>query len=155
MEKVQLKELGRIVEAVLAKLPKEGNGAGLVTLQGNLGTGKTTFVQNLGKKLGIEETIQSPTYVLMKSYAISFGRFTTLVHIDAYRLQSPEEFLSLKPEEFLKNPHALVVMEWPERAQGMLPPPDVRLNFSSDGAAAEERYIEVRSRMGDVGPDLK
>jgi tRNA threonylcarbamoyladenosine biosynthesis protein TsaE len=112
-------------------------------LSGNLGAGKTTFVQTLGHKLGISETIQSPTYVLMKTYAINYPPFIQLVHIDAYRLMNPEEFLTLKPERFLNDPHNLVIVEWPEQVEGLLPTPDITMQFSADGAEEEERYIEI------------
>ncbi|HVY73103.1 MAG TPA: tRNA (adenosine(37)-N6)-threonylcarbamoyltransferase complex ATPase subunit type 1 TsaE [Candidatus Paceibacterota bacterium] len=141
--KVKKHDLQNIAHEVLEKLPKEGEKAAVVALQGDLGAGKTTFTQALAAELGITETIQSPTYVLMKDYPISFGRFTKLIHIDAYRLESPEEFAALKPETFLTNPENLVVIEWPERIEGQLPTPDMVLKFSHDGTSDEERYIEM------------
>lgn len=117
--------------------------AAVVALQGDLGAGKTTFTQALARELGITATVQSPTYILMRSYTISNNRFTKLVHIDAYRLENPKEFAALKPEQFLKDPKTLVVVEWPEKVEGALPPADVTINFSSDGAKEGERYIEV------------
>ena len=121
---------------------RAGSHATIIALRGDLGAGKTTFTQALAKELGITESVQSPTYVLMKSYPISFGHFTKFIHIDAYRLDSPEEFSALKPEEFLSNPQNLVVIEWPERVEGVLPKPDIVLNFSSQDALEDERYIE-------------
>jgi len=148
MQKVQLSDLGgfakQVVEGVQAA-PPSGR-AYLVVLHGDLGAGKTTFVQALAKVLGVEDTIQSPTYVLMKSYTVlppGGGWLSKLVHIDAYRLNDPEEFKTLKPEEFLNDPTALVVLEWPERIEGQLPTPDMSITFSSEGAGDRERYIEV------------
>jgi tRNA threonylcarbamoyladenosine biosynthesis protein TsaE len=80
----------------------------------------------------------------MKRYDINFGRFTSLVHIDAYRFEKAEEFSALKPETFLNDPQTLVVIEWPERVEGVLPTPDLLLNFSADNAEADERYIEIQ-----------
>lgn len=118
--------------------------ATLIALRGDLGAGKTTFVQALARELGIAETVQSPTYVLMKKYEIKKAApFKTLVHIDAYRLNNAEEFAALKPEQFLEDPKALIVVEWPERVGDALPKPDVVLNFSSLAANEGERYIEV------------
>jgi tRNA threonylcarbamoyladenosine biosynthesis protein TsaE len=114
----------------------------IIALRGDLGAGKTTFTQALARELGITETIQSPTYVLMKSYPISFGRFTKFVHIDAYRLEKPEEFGALKPEVFLNDREVLMVIEWPERVEGQLPAPDIVLNFSHTDSE-EERHIEI------------
>jgi tRNA threonylcarbamoyladenosine biosynthesis protein TsaE len=143
MERVLLKDLADFVKEVLARLPRHNNRASVVGLSGELGAGKTTFVQTLAKELGIGETVQSPTYVLMKSYAISSHYYTRLVHIDAYRLSNANEFAALKPEQFLNDPHVLVCVEWPEKVDGALPTPDLRLKFSSDGATDAERYIEV------------
>ena len=141
--KVRLDTLPGIVRTVLARLPDKKNRAVIVGLIGELGAGKTTFVQALAKELEIAETVQSPTYVLMKRYEVSNQKFKYLVHIDAYRLSGPEEFKALKPETFLNDPRALVVVEWPERIMGALPPPDMTIRFSSEDASPEERYIEV------------
>ncbi len=156
MEKIKLTQLGSVAERVLNRLPDKKESAVLIALSGELGAGKTTFVQALGRALGVKEPMQSPTYVLMKSYPINYPsnslgagkHFTRLIHIDAYRLASAKEFAALKPELFLKDPANIVCIEWPERVEGALPTPDITLNFSSDlpqgvagGASEEERYI--------------
>lgn len=140
MQKVSLERLGVLAKEVLAKLPE---GPALIVLSGDLGAGKTTFVQALAKELGVVGPVQSPTYVLMKSYTTTNPRFKKLVHLDLYRLEKPEEFSALKPETFLGDPEALVCIEWPERAGGLLPKPTLALRFSSNGAKEGERYIEM------------
>lgn len=115
----------------------------MIALEGNLGAGKTTFVQALGKELGVVATMQSPTYVLMKAYKTTHPQFQTLVHIDAYRLERPEEFSALKPESFLQDPTTLVCIEWPERVTGMMPTPDVVIKFSTEGMGEHERQIDI------------
>lgn len=136
--------MGALVERVLERLQKrqDSNRAALVTLQGDLGAGKTTFTQALAKKLGVKEAVVSPTYVLMKSYALEGQPFERLVHIDAYRLTDAHEFAALDPASFLMDTGALVVIEWPERIEGALPLADVTLRLSSQDAGDEERYIE-------------
>ncbi|MDO8548473.1 MAG: tRNA (adenosine(37)-N6)-threonylcarbamoyltransferase complex ATPase subunit type 1 TsaE [bacterium] len=141
--KVLLNELSTIVKKVLAALPQGGTRASIITLQGELGAGKTTFVQALAKELGVIDIVQSPTYVLMKKYQISHPRFKTLIHIDAYRLNNAQEFAALEPEQFLNDPNNLVCIEWPERVEGALPKPDLTIKFSSEGASEAERFIEV------------
>jgi tRNA threonylcarbamoyladenosine biosynthesis protein TsaE len=146
MQKFARADLDELVRKVLAQLPEKTAHATVVALSGDLGAGKTTFTQALAHVLGLEETIQSPTYVLMKSYKLLSGpfnnnRFNTLVHIDAYRLEHPQEFSMLKPEKFLNDPHTLVIIEWPERIEGVLPLPDLVLTFSSQDAEEGERYI--------------
>lgn len=138
----ELPEFARQVRAQIMRLPHKGS-ATLVYLVGELGAGKTTFTQNLSRELGVTDDVQSPTYVLMKSYELPHGRFTKLVHIDAYRLNSAAEFAALKPEDFLADPAHLVLVEWPGKVEGALPKPDLTLTFSSENAEEKERYIDV------------
>ncbi len=150
MEKITKDDLPALVARVLEKLPAQENRhtAALVTLSGDLGAGKTTFTQALARTLGIEETVVSPTYVLMKSYTLKGQVFERLVHIDAYRLNDAAEFAALEPASFLLDPGVLVVVEWPERIEGALPKPDVAIKLSSHlpaqagDASSEERYIQ-------------
>ncbi len=153
MQKVPLIELPEFVRNVTAMLAMDRHNTKAVVLglRGELGAGKTTFVQQLARQMGVREVVQSPTYVLMKKYALPDGlnpmgqkrRFKNLVHIDAYRLENPKEFAALKPAEFLDDPSNLVVVEWPERLGSALPKADLNLSFSADGAGEQERYIEV------------
>jgi tRNA threonylcarbamoyladenosine biosynthesis protein TsaE len=143
MTAIALEALPKTAHIVLGHLAPKQDAATVLSLRGDLGAGKTTFVQALARELGITDAVQSPTYVLMKSYPIDHKGFTKLVHIDAYRLESPEQFLALRPEAFLHDPEALVCVEWPERLEGALPKPDVELEFSSEGAGVGERYITM------------
>lgn len=143
MELTALQDLPALAKATIGRLPRDKVSASVVVLQGDLGAGKTTFVQALGEELGVQSIIQSPTYVLMRSYSTSHPRFKTLVHIDAYRLEKPEEFAALKPDQFLNNPNNVVCIEWPEKVKGMLPTPDVLLRFSLVGAGGSKRQIQL------------
>jgi tRNA threonylcarbamoyl adenosine modification protein YjeE len=87
--------------------------ATLVCLLGELGSGKTAFVQGLAKALGVQDTVTSPTFVIQKMYTTTDGYFSKLVHIDAYRLESEREKTLLRIEETLADPHTLVCVEWP------------------------------------------
>ncbi len=97
----------------------------ILALSGDLGVGKTTFVQGLAEAFGIRERITSPTFTL---YNLHRGR-RTLVHLDAYRLETPEQVEDLLLEDFLVAPYCLAV-EWPERIAGWLPPGTIRLRLS-------------------------
>ena len=150
MKKVRLSEIHTFARDILEKVPKEKERATLVTLSGDLGAGKTTLVQALARELGVMEIVQSPTYVLMKSYEIRWKGFTQLIHIDAYRLEKQDEFVALRPEEFFVNKGALVCVEWPEKVEGVLPVPDITIRLSADspdsgvsGANPDERFIEI------------
>jgi tRNA threonylcarbamoyladenosine biosynthesis protein TsaE len=95
-----------------------------LALSGDLGVGKTTFVQGLAAAFGIHERVTSPTFTL---YNVHRGT-RTLVHLDAYRLDSPDQVEDLLLEDFLVAPYCLAV-EWPERIAGWLPPGTITLKL--------------------------
>lgn len=97
----------------LRKYAKDGGV--IVALKGDLGSGKTSFVQGVARALGITEHVTSPTFVLEKMYEIvGDPDFTRLVHIDAYRLEKEEDLRALGFDE-LSRPGNLVFVEWPEK----------------------------------------
>ena len=88
----------------------------VVGLSGELGAGKTTFVQALGLELGVQKSPQSPTFALMRSYPITNHQtLKRLVHVDAYRFEKPEEADVLDLEEELSDRETAIVIEWPEK----------------------------------------
>lgn len=101
-----------------------------LTLSGDLGTGKTNFAKGLARGLGITETVKSPSFNICCIYDIPDGR--KFVHIDAYRLSSPEAFDDLLIDEIAPSPRILCI-EWPEAVEAALPHIDARLKLSSDG----------------------
>lgn len=103
-----------------SKLIKEDR-ATVVLLQGDLGSGKTTFAQELGRIVGVNENMHSPTFVIMKVYSINFNNYKKLIHIDAYRIEKEEELLHLGWNEFIKEPENLILIEWPERVPKIIP----------------------------------
>lgn len=98
-----------------------------LALSGDLGVGKTTFVQGLATAFGIHERVTSPTFTL---YNVHRGN-RTLVHLDAYRLESPDQVEDLLLEDFLVAPYCLAV-EWPERIAGWLPAGTITLKLHID-----------------------
>lgn len=92
-------------------------GACVVLLKGDLGSGKTSFAQGVGKALGVEKPMRSPTYTLVNVYDVEHPKIDVLVHSDLYRLDAVQEadLKIIGLEEHLKNPRALVLIEWPER----------------------------------------
>ena len=96
-----------------------------LALHGDLGAGKTTFVQGLAAGFGITAQVTSPTYTIYNLLRASppgrrAGGATLLVHLDAYRLDSPAAFAELLLEDFLRSPFCLAV-EWPEKIGDWLP----------------------------------
>ena len=103
----------RILGAALAPLLVPGD---VIALDGDLGAGKTCFVQGLASALGISQRVTSPTFTLVHEYE---GRWP-MVHLDVYRLQSFQEVLDLGFEELL-DPSAILVIEWGEAVAPLLP----------------------------------
>ena len=93
----------------------------VVALQGDLGAGKTTFAQAVGLELGVNESMQSPTFVIEKIYEIDWNGFKNLIHIDAYRLEKDEELLHLGWQEIISEPENFILIEWPENVAGIIP----------------------------------
>jgi len=89
-----------------------------LALHGDLGVGKTTFVQGLAHGLGVREQVTSPTFAI---YTVYRGAGRTLIHLDAYRLENAAQVESLLLEEFLVSPWILAV-EWPEKTGDWLSP---------------------------------
>ncbi|MFN3188232.1 MAG: tRNA (adenosine(37)-N6)-threonylcarbamoyltransferase complex ATPase subunit type 1 TsaE [Candidatus Paceibacteria bacterium] len=95
--------------------------ATILALTGNLGAGKTTLVQELARTMEVAEQITSPTFVVMKRYSTKHPVFSELVHIDAYRIEDENEMLVLGFLEWIKNPQALICVEWPEKISSLVP----------------------------------
>ena len=116
-ESKSLEETTKIAQEWLAGLAdkySESDEAVVVGLSGHLGAGKTAFVKAIAKEMGVEETVTSPTFVLMKIYETKNAKWPRLVHIDAYRLEQPEELAALQWETLVADPHNLIMIEWPE-----------------------------------------
>ncbi|PIS02635.1 MAG: tRNA (adenosine(37)-N6)-threonylcarbamoyltransferase complex ATPase subunit type 1 TsaE [Chlamydiae bacterium CG10_big_fil_rev_8_21_14_0_10_42_34] len=105
----------------------------VIALSGDLGAGKTTFVQGLAQGLGISEPIQSPTFVLLNLYE-------GLCHFDLYRLKNSKDFTSLGFEEYFEG-KGICAIEWPDRIENILPTKTVYIDLSYDG---DKRIAEVR-----------
>ncbi len=97
-----------------------------VALHGDLGAGKTTWVQGLAQGFGVDGPVTSPTFTI---YMLHRGRSRMLAHLDAYRLGSPREAEELLLEEFLVSPWCLAV-EWPDRVPGWIPADAWHLDLS-------------------------
>ncbi len=123
--------------ATLSPRPKD---ATVVTLSGELGAGKTTFVQGIAKALGVEGSVTSPTFVLEKIYALEGQKFSHLIHIDAYRLKSAHELEMLGWEELLADLGNLILLEWPENVAELIPEDAIRIRFDIHG---DERTISI------------
>ncbi len=121
-----------------AKLAKELKGR-IIALSGELGAGKTTFVQGFAKGLGIKEKIISPTYILIRQHQIP-NSTKNLFHIDLYRLEEKSDILSLGLEEIFSDSNNIVVIEWAEKLETL---PKNAFKIKIHKIAKDKRRIEI------------
>ena len=126
---------------VAARFAEQLQPGDVVALQGDLGAGKTTFVQGLGFALGIRRPMTSPTFTLSVEYRTS--RFL-LVHMDLYRLAGPDDLLPIGYPEYLES-GAVVCVEWPERAGELIPENAWHITFSLTDEP-ETRIIRIERK---------
>lgn len=113
-------------------------GGDILALSGDLGAGKTTFTKGLAVALGITKNVTSPTFAIMNVYELPEIKngIKTLVHIDAYRLETSDEILTIGVQDYLSQPDILTVIEWPEKIQPMLDNYKmIELKFSLENSA--------------------
>ena len=117
----------------------------VIYLRGELGAGKTTLVRGLLRALGYTGSVKSPTYTLVEGYEVA-GR--QVFHFDLYRVADPDELEYIGLRDYL-NGRSLVLVEWPERGQGFLPPADldIELRFEQDIRSARTAAL---TRVGDA-----
>lgn len=126
--------------AALAGVLKPGL---VIHLHGDLGTGKTTLTRGLLRGLGHTGPVKSPTYTLVELYVISGY---SVYHFDFYRFNSPQEWYDAGLEEHFDGTSVCVV-EWPEKADGLSPPPDIEIRFEAHGDARQVS-LEGNSERG-------
>ena len=108
----------------------------IICLYGDLGSGKTTFIQGLAKGLGIKKRITSPTFVFVKKYQPSF------YHVDLYRIEKLEETKGLGLGEIFSDPQAITAVEWAEKIKEILP--KKRINLWFNYLNQNERKVIIR-----------
>lgn len=96
-------------------------GGDVLALTGDLGAGKTIFAKGIAAAFGVKETVNSPTFVIMKNYKASRGLVKELVHIDAYRLENENDIKAIGALDYFGRSGAVVLVEWPERVKDILP----------------------------------
>ena len=139
-------ETEKIAQVWLAEMvatPANDSQAVVVGLYGNLGSGKTTFTQDVARALGIKETITSPTFVIMKRYEINGSRFKYLVHIDAYRLEKSADFDALNLKDTMNDPYNLILIEWAENVEDALPSNMQKIGFEYLNETDRKLYFDL------------
>lgn len=125
----------------LAHPPGQG---GIIYLSGDLGAGKTTFARALLRALGVKGRIKSPSYALAESYDLGPQN---AYHLDFYRFDDPREWLDAGFRELFVEDQAVVLVEWPEKAQGMLPPADLHITLAYQ-ASGRQAHLQAHTSAG-------
>ncbi len=137
-----LQDTEKIAKEFLLKIKSNNKSATLVTLSGELGAGKTTFTQALGKHLGIKNKINSPTFVIMKKYVLKSEHHDFLFHLDAYRLKNEKELEKLGWAEIIADPKNLILIEWPENVAKAIPKKHISIKIAH--IKEGERKFEIK-----------
>ncbi len=115
-----------------------------IYLSGDLGAGKTTLTRGLLRGLGFAGRVKSPTYALVELYTVSS---LNLYHFDFYRFRDPEEWQEAGFRD-LFNEHSICLVEWPEKAQDLLPQPDVKVTLSTTPQATRQAQFQALTPRG-------
>lgn len=132
--KKQTENLAKMLAKEILKYKNIKKNALVFGLSGNLGAGKTTFIQAFAKGLGVRSRLTSPTFVLMKVYG-------NLYHIDCYRIKDYKDILALDFGDIVSNPKNIILIEWAERIKKILPKDTVWIKFTITGKTS--RKIKV------------
>lgn len=134
---ISLNQTKKIAEDLAGKVLKlkKHDGAIVIGLSGELGSGKTTFCQSFAKALGVKEKIHSPTFVI-------FRRYGHLLHFDAYRLKNPREIIALGWKKIISDPNNIVLVEWAENVRKIFPKKYFWINLRHLGK--NKRGIDIK-----------
>ena len=136
----------RIGENLARKILQNKSGrkkALVLGLIGDLGGGKTTFLQGFAKGFGIRERILSPTFVIMKKFQLfncPIVQLLNFYHIDCYRIQKPKEILALGWKEIINNPQNIIAVEWADKIKRHLPKDKIMITFEVIGKNRRKIY---------------
>ena len=124
---------------------ESGKRALIVGLVGELGTGKTTFTKTLLRTLGIRGRVASPTFIFSRRYRSKLKYYKNIWHFDVYRLNSPKEVREIGLKEAVSQDKNLVIVEWADKVEGLLPRVTIWVEFKH-GVKSNERHITFNRR---------
>ena len=127
-------------QSLAKKLAKNVTPGSIISLVGELGTGKTTFTKGFARQMGIKDHVTSPTFKLVSEYQ---GEKYKLNHIDAYRMNGPEDFLNIRGEEYLTSKNSITIIEWGDLLIDILSSKIITINFKRIKSPKESRNIEI------------
>ncbi|MBI2038589.1 MAG: tRNA (adenosine(37)-N6)-threonylcarbamoyltransferase complex ATPase subunit type 1 TsaE [Candidatus Nealsonbacteria bacterium] len=142
------KIFGRNFAEKILKLPLKHK-AVIIGLAGELGSGKTSFLQGFAAGLGIKEKILSPTFVIFKRFAIKKKWFKNFYHFDCYRMKNEKELSGLAFKQIIADPGNVVAIEWPEKIKKILPKDFFKIKFRFINKNTREIIIYDGKTFGD------
>ena len=140
----------RETQELAQKLAKDIKPGHVLALEGDLGSGKTTFTSYLVRALGSDSRVQSPSFVLIRKYVVPKTKnenIHTVYHVDLYRLSSKHEVEDLGLEEMFSEEGAIVIIEWPELAEEILPKPVIKINFEYTGENKRKKNVQNTDQL--------
>lgn len=138
---VKIDELKEFAKTIVNLLPSYEDEATLLLLEGEMGAGKTTLTKEIAERLGVEDRVQSPTFILRRDYDTKHVKFDKLIHIDAYRLGG-DEAKSLDIHNEVDSGRTLIVIEWGENVGDI--PHDLKVRIMNRGLFEREMTIHRR-----------
>lgn len=136
-------------KSVAEKFALDLKGGEVICLYGDLGYGKTTFVQGLARGLRITGKIISPTFIIMRSYTTGIKNF---YHVDLYRINHEQEIIDLGLMDIMGDSDNIVAIEWPEKMGKLLP--EKRTDVKFEYIDAEKRVISIVNTVNIVNPSV-
>jgi len=118
-----IQELPKIAGIILANTTSK-----TLLFYGDMGVGKTTLIKELAKKIGVQDTLSSPTFSIVNEYLLDSDK---LFHFDFYRINSDEEVLDIGIEDYFESPHWKLI-EWPEKIEKFLPMENAKIQLTKN-----------------------
>lgn len=134
----ETKELGKA-------LVKDIHGGDCIFLYGELGAGKTTFTQGIAEGLGIRQRVISPTFIIVREYALKVPHIKFFYHIDLYRISGEQDIKTLGLDEIINNKDSIVIIEWPQKLGEFLP--KGQWSIYLEAMPADKRKIIIEKNM--------
>lgn len=112
----------------------------VIALYGDLGSGKTRLVKGICLGLDVKQMVNSPTFIIVNEY--NSTKFHNIFHFDLYRLKSEDELLAMGFDDYMNN-RGIIIIEWPEHAERLLPKDAIKIHISRSIENENERWIKV------------
>jgi tRNA threonylcarbamoyladenosine biosynthesis protein TsaE len=149
IDSAETKRLGEFLAKKIAE--KKGRKALIFGLEGELGSGKTTFLQGFAKGLGIKQKILSPTFLIMKRFELknpTIKQFSNFYHFDCYRIIKSKEILSLGFKTITSDPNNIIAIEWADKVKKIMPKNTIWIRF--EFVDKDKRKIKIENKVSKL-----